>query len=1716
MDIDIDMDEDTNNNDTNNEDADKSERFSIDVSSSMLNDINNKENILEDYACSTPMHKTYRQNDNIVNKGNITSTSSPNMRKFSLRRSTGLLNLSLEASPTTERILNASSKNKNEEMLKSFNELSFNASSNSFQKKSNSIFDTPTTSNSPMLSLLSNRRTSSHMQKKLEKKIEKYKGKLSNVSIKKLSPIKLSKNNPFKSNQASNNDTDSKINGVHLRHIPSNNSSIMHVDNGIDIDDDEEEDASPSKHAFTNKSVRPFTTGSLLNNNLHNDDKTSFSAPPIDLEFVKPLQIAFTSNGLKSKSSTKRMKSTMPETPMKRPPILVNIDKIRTKNVNSAPVNSTPNSTFNENSSLFTKNLSNLTDHTNISKLSAINTTDLQNCLKKYSGHENDDDDDEVNDNVNIGFFSGDSMDFEAPKIPPTSGSSYWQRADSRNTSAQSLIKENTVFIPPPGIHKNYSSSPKTPNEFEFLKPSADDSLIVDPESDHHLLHKFGNCKLIGRGEFSIVYEVTFENVKYAVKRTKHKIPGPKTRLRKLEEVEILKALKNENVEGSNDYVLTLISAWEVSSHLYIMTDYCDNGSLDQFLIEQCESSRSRLDEWRVWKILFEILMGLKWIHYNKILHLDLKPANIFITFDGTLKIGDFGVGVKLPIPPFFDREGDREYIAPEIISKHEYSYAADIFSVGLIMVEVAANVVLPDNGTPWQKLRSGDLTDAGKLSSGELDSKSPVIDQMIKKVENWTPYWFYDGKSTLDRLVSWMINPNPKQRPDCLTILNTWECSLVELRRQSGATIYEGEFGPPVNHEELEFENNTLLARGCERLVDLCPPLLYCTVESLNGQKAVQLRAGAGRWCKFSTQAGELNNIDSWFFQLMDTYGPYHHDIQQGGWKRVYEATPMDHDENSNPTYANKAKPYRQFLTTLLDSSTNKLVHIASQPAPDYVATKKRRNRVSVSCMSCKRRKIKCDRDRPLCGSCKKHGYMICVYSNDDSPTPETEEPNKIKKENIKDSIYDDHGDDFKNLLQTLDKLKLTHIQNDEIDQLKEKVEQLKFYLDDKSILTSKTLSGMKHIQMVYLDPVLHANSTLSLNSFELQFGASTITGYSDVDHYMGCIFKNFLPKIEEDIEIWKSQFSIEIYRKALEEIIIQKHFNVSDDRLDKTFDDIKRRKFEFICKLLEKYFIDYDTFTGLLEKSISVYKISIPIIPIVLVEKFTKEHFIKAENGTLKIIKIENDFDFCEILLVLAVLRFGLPKSEDVVKTPKLVDYKTFLQNENIHTDSKTDILNSFLKIIINETDLSQKYNIPMLGTLMILYMISYTHRFNFKSENTGTGLNYGIIATYMAINLGMYNKTLPKLNDSDMYLKYFTLNDYHNTWNLIMFVDTFSSFNSGLPQLINSSIDEIYITNFVDTNCAKLCQFYRKSFRLSNGSYDKDTYKENVDPRIRSGGVTIVQYERFLIEFENFIVQELEPASVSLSKNDLVGVATTIRSLNLLLFLYYNSYFTLVKTYESYKKKDCVAPELLEEFQELEERFFQRCIRFSVVSLVNLNVTLVTLLNERGSFYEKYSFDLMQIFTRTVYTLTTCVCKIIAINKSNGIVEKNKDFGFLLDITKDQSESLSKYFVAKQCDALDNFNFSEDIVELSKTIDEASQNSSAMLKLMIGFFFNTSRSLISQNFMFYALYKYFVIAVKFFYETPGNPKEIDVDAFCQQFSNVDCTWFIKKENV
>lgn len=256
-----------------------------------------------------------------------------------------------------------------------------------------------------------------------------------------------------------------------------------------------------------------------------------------------------------------------------------------------------------------------------------------------------------------------------------------------------------------------------------------------------HLETEFTVEETIGSGEFSEVLKAVSRSTgyAYAVKRMKRAYLGPRDRLRRLEEVDVLRALSTSGKPHPN--IVSLFGAWEEEGHLHLQLELCPLGSL-AFFLEEYGQQVGALDEPRLWKILAELSSGVAYIHGHNILHLDLKPANVLITEHGTLKIGDFGMATRWPLvdaestltgagldreprryameqvaEPWpsqrgLEREGDRVYLAPEVIFHGQYSKAADVFSLGLIMLEAAGNVELPDNGEPWQKLRRDDFSD--------------------------------------------------------------------------------------------------------------------------------------------------------------------------------------------------------------------------------------------------------------------------------------------------------------------------------------------------------------------------------------------------------------------------------------------------------------------------------------------------------------------------------------------------------------------------------------------------------------------------------------------------------------------------------------------------------------------------------------------------------------------------------------------------------------------------------------------------------------------------------------------------------------------------------------------------------------------------------------------------------------------------------------------
>jgi hypothetical protein len=222
---------------------------------------------------------------------------------------------------------------------------------------------------------------------------------------------------------------------------------------------------------------------------------------------------------------------------------------------------------------------------------------------------------------------------------------------------------------------------------------------------------EFENLGEVGRGDFGIVLKVRSlrDGQLYAVKKSQRQFRGMNDRMHALKEVENFtllsrKSRADEEDNSSSNYCVRYFNAWEDRGHLFIQTELFEHGTLKHYL----ECRDGPCPEPLVWQLFIDLVLGLEHIHNNDLVHLDLKPENVFVTARGTLKIGDFGIAVQPSQWQDSFLEGDPTYLAPELLDSGLglVNKPADVFSLGLILFEMAADASLPRRGQAWQDLR--------------------------------------------------------------------------------------------------------------------------------------------------------------------------------------------------------------------------------------------------------------------------------------------------------------------------------------------------------------------------------------------------------------------------------------------------------------------------------------------------------------------------------------------------------------------------------------------------------------------------------------------------------------------------------------------------------------------------------------------------------------------------------------------------------------------------------------------------------------------------------------------------------------------------------------------------------------------------------------------------------------------------------------------------
>nr|XP_022325749.1 serine/threonine-protein kinase Nek1-like isoform X1 [Crassostrea virginica] len=197
-------------------------------------------------------------------------------------------------------------------------------------------------------------------------------------------------------------------------------------------------------------------------------------------------------------------------------------------------------------------------------------------------------------------------------------------------------------------------------------------------------MDKYSKIRQIGEGAFgkAILVKKKNDGKQYVIKEINIRKMSPKERQDSKKEVAVLAQLSHPNI-------VTYRESFEEIGNLFIVMDFCEKGDL----YSKINSQRGILfPEEQVMDWFVQICLAIKHIHDRKILHRDIKSQNIFLSADGSVRLGDFGIAKVLGSTVELARTciGTPYYLSPEIVENRPYNNKSDIWSLGCVLYEMA------------------------------------------------------------------------------------------------------------------------------------------------------------------------------------------------------------------------------------------------------------------------------------------------------------------------------------------------------------------------------------------------------------------------------------------------------------------------------------------------------------------------------------------------------------------------------------------------------------------------------------------------------------------------------------------------------------------------------------------------------------------------------------------------------------------------------------------------------------------------------------------------------------------------------------------------------------------------------------------------------------------------------------------------------------------
>ncbi|CCC66588.1 hypothetical protein NCAS_0A00280 [Naumovozyma castellii] len=246
--------------------------------------------------------------------------------------------------------------------------------------------------------------------------------------------------------------------------------------------------------------------------------------------------------------------------------------------------------------------------------------------------------------------------------------------------------------------------------------------------------HNYIVKECVGRGNFGDVYR--------AIDRTTNKVVAIK--VVDLENTnERLEVLAQEIfflAELKSPYIINYITTLLEDASMWIVMEYCGGGSCSDLLKYYFNNG---LPEKKVAYITREILKGLQYLHEQKKIHRDIKAANILLTEEGHVKLGDFGVSGQLKSTLRRGTiVGTPYWMAPEVASQNieGYDEKIDIWSLGITVFELLKGVPPLVKLDPIRVLANLSRKSAPRLQGAYSDAAKSFVALCLIKNPNERP----------------------------------------------------------------------------------------------------------------------------------------------------------------------------------------------------------------------------------------------------------------------------------------------------------------------------------------------------------------------------------------------------------------------------------------------------------------------------------------------------------------------------------------------------------------------------------------------------------------------------------------------------------------------------------------------------------------------------------------------------------------------------------------------------------------------------------------------------------------------------------------------------------------------------------------------------------------------------------------------------------------